>query len=440
MTTKRIFMTGEAGYHNLGDEGMALASASRLRRYFPDAQIVATGLDPLGAVLRHQAEIVPWPLLPGELTSKYAARLLRKIGQKLGAGEDFLDTVARPFDKIFAEKYRHSGAFRQALQMLEQADFVFDMGHGGLTDVFDPFMLCFLYYLAGRLGKPLFISGQSIGPLWRRRSIRMVRSALQVAHTVGLRDKHVSYDILVNEIGVNPKTTRLIEVGDDTLDLTAEEPNWGIFDDPLRRLLTTGDFFAVQWRDTDYTSKFGATEQLVPLVQAVQHLHKRTSLIPVFVPLSWESAGDVLTAARIQDFIQGAFPFRVVWSALGAPQVKWLLGRAKFGIGLSYHFHVFLLSQGIPTIGPHTNRYYEIKLRGAFAAFNHSATPFVYSPTILTDPAFGESVEVALAWDNKKRAAALDATCTQRLRWHTAFRDFGLDNHLISSLALLAID
>ncbi len=432
MSVKRIFMTGEAGYHNLGDEGMALASASRLRRYFPDAQIVATGLDPLGAVLRHQAKIVPWPLLPGELTSRYATRLVRKIGQKLGAGEDFLNPVARPFERIFAEQYSHGSAFRQTLQALEQADFVFDMGHGALTDVFDPLILCFLYYLAGRLGKPLFISGQSIGPLWRRRSIRMVRSALQVAHTVGLRDKHVSYDILVNEIGVNPKTTRLLEVGDDTLDLTAEEPNWDTFEDPLRRLLTTGDFFAVQWRGTDYTRMFDATEYLVPLIQAVRHLHKLTGLIPVFVPLSWELAGDVLTAARMQDFIQGAFPFQVVWNALGAPQVKWLLGRAKFGIGLSYHFHVFLLSQGIPTIGPYTNRYYDIKLRGVFAAFDHTAAPFAYAPELLNDSAFRESVEVAIGWGEERRAATLDAARTQRERWHQAWRQFMADHHLIT--------
>lgn len=430
-TVRRIFMTGEAGYHNLGDEGMALASASRLRRYFPGAELVATGLDPLGAVLRHQAKIVPWPLLPGELTSRYATRLARKVGRRLGANEDFLDPLARPFDSIFAEKYRDSNAFREVVQAIEQADLVFDMGHGGLTDVFDPFMLCFVYYLAGRLDKPLFISGQSIGPLWRKRSIQMVRNTLPYAHTIGLRDKGVSYNSLVNEIGLNPSTARLVEVGDDTLDLMSEEPNWGAFDDSLRHLLTTGDFFAVQWRGTDYTQMFSATEQLVPLVQAVHHLHKRTGLTPVFVPLSWEVGGDVLAAMRMQDFIQDEFPFSVVWNALGAPEVKWILGRARFGIGLSYHFHVFLLSQGIPTIGPYTNRYYDIKLRGAFAAFDHSTTPFAYSPDLLADPAFQEGVEIAVAWDVQRHTATLEAARVQYVNWHTAFRTFALDNHLV---------
>ena len=73
---------------------------------------------------------------------------------------------------------------------------------------------------------------------------------------------------------------------------------------------------------------------------------------------------------------------------LELPQVKWLLGRARFGLGLSYHFHVFLLSQGIPTIGPYTNPYYDIKLHGVFAAFDHTAAPFEYGPRLLNDPAF----------------------------------------------------
>ena len=430
MTVQSIFMTGEAGYHNLGDEGMALASASRLRRYFPDAQLVATGFDPLGAVLRQQAKIVPWPLTQYSLPFTHTSGRIRKIGRKLGASEDFLDPAGRPFDRIFAKQYRDNPTFRDVLQTMERADLMFDMGHGGLTDVFDPFTLCFFYYLAGRLGKPLFLSGQSVGPLWRRRSMRMVRSALQYAHTVGLRDKGVSYDVLVKQVGIDPGSTRLIEVGDDTLDLAPEEPARGIVEEPIRRLLTGGQFFAIQWRSTDYAGKFAATEHLVPLVEAVGYLYRQTGLIPVFVPMSWEASGDVLAAVRVRDFIQDAFPCEVVWHALTPAQAKWLLGQAKFGIGLSYHFNVFLLSQGLPSIALYTNDYYDIKARGVFAAFGLTATPPAYRPGLVDDVAFRECAEVALAWDEKQRTVALDAARAQRDRWHAAFRQFMLDHGL----------
>lgn len=433
MTVQRIFMSGEAGHHNLGDEGMALACAARLQRYFPDAELVATGFDPLGAVLRHHGRIVPWPVTQYGLTSTYATRLARKVARKLGASEDFLDPATRPFDSIFSRHFQSSQIFRDVVQAMEEADFVFDMGHGGLNDVFDPFTLCFFYYLAGRLGKPLFISGQTIGPLWRPRSIRMIRRALRHAHTVGLRDRDVSCGILVDQVGIDPTAIRLIEVGDDTLDLTPEQPPFDAFDPAVGKLVQGGSFFAVQWRNVSYTGAPGTTEHLIPLVQAVAHLHARTGLVPVFVPLSWELAGDVLAAARMQDFIQDDFPFHVVWHPLDAAQAKWLLGRAQFGIGLSYHFHIFLLSQGIPTIGTYTNAYYHVKLQGAFAAYEHPARPFPYRRNIVDDPLFRESVAIVLAWDGANEEAARSAAHAQCAQWHRAFQAFLVDSHLIES-------
>ena len=109
------------------------------------------------------------------------------------------------------------------------------------------------------------------------------------------------------QVGVDPGSTRLIEVGDDTLDLAPEEPNWDAFDGAMRRSLTDEEFFAVQWRGTDYTQAWRDTNQLVPLVEAVEYLHKRAGLIPVFVPLSWEASGDVLAAVRMRDLISNSW-------------------------------------------------------------------------------------------------------------------------------------
>lgn len=428
-----IFMTGEAGDHNLGDEGQALASASRLRRYFPDAELTATGLDPLGAVLRDQARVVPWPLLPDELHSSYVSRLGRRMVRKLGAPEGILDPIGRRMERIFDDQYRSNATFQSVLKEMEQADFIFDMGHGGLNDVFDPFMLCFFYYLAGRLGRPLFISGQSVGPLWRSRSIRMVRDTLSYAHTVGLRDKNVSYRVLVDEAGVDPEHVHLAEIGDDTLDLAPQEPSWQDFPPRLADMLRSGAFFAVQWRTSDYTQGLGATGQLVPLVDAIKHLHQATGLPAVFVPFSWElGAGDILTAARINDYLQGQTLFYVIWNYVGAPELKWLLGQARFGIGFSYHFNVFLLSQGIPSIGLYTNPYYEIKLRGAFAAYDYSGTPLAYPGELdVTESSFRQAVSLVTHWAVDEGNQLMTAAAAQNERWHEAFRSFLQDGGFI---------
>lgn len=427
---RQIFLSGEAGYHNLGDEGMALASASRLRSYFPDAKLVATGLDPLGAVLRHQAKIVPWPLLPQQLTSTYSKRLLQKTGRKLGAHEDFMDPVKVSFDRIFEKRYRNDHNFRFIVSEIEKSDFVFDMGHGGLNDVFDPFMLCFLYYLAGRLAKPLFISGQSIGPLWRTRSKHMLYNALGAAHTIGLRDHQTSYNILVNEIGLDPSRHHILEIGDDTLDLLPQKPDSNIFSLAVEKLINSGDFFAVQWRGTDYTNSLSMTEQLLSLIEAIKYIYQRTHLMPVFIPLSWEMSGDILTAVRIKDYLQGQIPFFAAWEPLSVAETKWILGKARLGLGISYHFHVFLLSQGIPSIGVYTNTYYDIKLNGVFSAFNHIIKPLPYTNNLVSTPEFSAALDVALNIIPSQQKIMLEAAEAQRTRWHSAFKRFAQDNHL----------
>ncbi len=429
----RIFMTGESGDHNMGDEAQALASAARLRRYFPEAQIVATGIDLLGSALRHQAQIVPWPLSPYALKPSRLKGGIRRIAQRLGAPEGFLDPIGRKMEVIFSDEYQRNVEFRSVVDHVEQADFVFDMGHGALNDVFDPFMICFVYYLAGRFGKPLFISGQSIGPLWRPRSIKMVRDTLAYAHTVGLRDKDVSRQILLKQVGIDTGRVHVVEVGDDTLDLAPQPPAWEALPPRLIDILKSGEFFAVQWRSSDYTRAVTATEQLVPLAEAIREICRQTGLPAVFLPFSWEAgSSDILAAAQLHDYFQGQVPFHAVWSYQGAAELKWLLGQARFGIGLSYHFHVFQLTQGVPPIGLFTNAYYDIKLRGAYAAFGHKLAPLSYSQDLCTREDFRAAVDTVAHWTEADRQSFLASARAMQSSWHAAFQCFLRDTRLLS--------
>lgn len=423
-------MTGEAGYHNLGDEGMALASARRLKLYFPSAALVATGLDPLGAVLRHQAQIVPWPLTPHEIGSGFLRRLTRKYALKFGAPEDFLDPVAASFEEHFQRQYRTNARFRSIVAEIEKADLVFDMGHGALNDVFSPFMVCFVYFIAGKLGKPLFISGQSIGPLWRQSSVRMLQTTLPMAHTVGLRDVGVSREILTNQVGLSEAQVRMVEVGDDTLDLEPVAPDWEAIPPRLRDIIRSREFIAVQWRGTDYSQEMRQTQQLVPFVELIETLHQVTKLPVVFVPLSWEPNGDVLIAARIQDYLGGQIPFHVLWNYLGAPETKYILGLARFGVGLSYHFHVFSLAQGVPTLALYTNAYYEIKLKGACAAFGYKVAPLAYPSDLENRPKLLEQLEEVVNVSSAERKKLMEVTQTNRNLWHQAWQRFLADEQL----------
>ena len=427
----KVYLTGEAGFHNLGDEGMALASAARIRTYFPDTQLISTSMDMLGSVLREQSKTVEWPLNPPQLIDPYRKRFVRKYGKKiLGLSFPAQLPYNRPFDQIFEQHYKQDQAFRARVAEIEQVDFVFDMGHGGLNDVFNPFTLCFLYYLCGRLSRPLFISGQTIGPLRHRWSREMVREGLTHAHTIGLRDRRVSKQILLDEVQLDTSKVIVTEVGDDTLDLLPTEPDRSGFGRNIQNLLESGSFFAVQWRSSDYTKTVKSTAQLIPLIKLIQHIQQATGLAPLFVPFSWEAhSSDILVAARMANYIQDTFPFHVLWSYLNAPQLKWVVGRAKFGVGLSYHFNVFCLSQGVPTIGIYSNAYYRIKLSGVMALFEHTIPPLAF-PEEMGSAKADAAIELVMNWTQQDKERLCAASERDRTKWHGAFQKFIDDNQL----------
>lgn len=430
-TVKQIFLSGEAGYHNLGDEGMALASASRLKSYFPDAKLVATGLDAHGAVLRHQAKIVPWPLLPSEVHTGFLHQLVRKYGQKIGANESFLDPFARSLDITFDQQYKNNERFRGCVSEIERSEFVFDMGHGALNDVFNPFMLCIFYYMAKKLRKPLFISGQSIGPLWKRSSLDMLRKTLPWAHTVGLRDHQVSMDILIQQLDLSPAQVNMVEIGDDTLDLIGIEPDWLNVPTHIKKIIQSREFVAVQWRSSDYSNHLGETEQLIPFSNLIKTIYEISGLPVIFVPLSWEmNYSDILAATRIYNHLCQPQFFHVLWNYMEASHVKWILGHARFGVGLSYHFHMFSLSQGVPTIPLFTNPYYEIKLKGVVAGLGHKIAPINYSVITENQDIVIKSLDDVLNWCHQDRKRLLLHAEKSRQAWHQAFKQFITDNGL----------
>lgn len=123
-------------------------------------------------------------------------------------------------------------------------------------------------------------------------------------------------------------------------------------------------------------------------------------------------------------------PFYVVWNYQTAPELKWLLGQARFGIGLSYHFHVFLLDQGIPSIALYTNSYYDVKLRGAYAAFGYTSAPLPYSYSLCTESEFQVAIETATGWADADRKRLRLAAAEMRSQWHEAFKAFLHDNRI----------
>ncbi len=411
-----VFMSGEAGDFNLGDQGMALACVNRLRNYFPDLAITAIGADFKTSVLFRIAKL----LVPWSHPKAFRHNRLRRALNRLGILRR-LD-IEQYFETSFNEAFHRSDVFRQTIDEIEKATFVFDMGHGGINDIFGGLFLQYFYWLSRRLNKPLFVSGKSVGPLSDRLLLNAYRIGLNHAHTIILRDKDLSKPFLADKIQLTG-AVNLIEAGDDTLDLEALEPNWKVLPSEIGDIIRSGQFFAVQWRPTDYSRKF-TTIDYETLASLISSLCARTGLVPVFVPTSWEKNPDILAAVTLEALLPQKVPFRIVSKNIGAQATKWILGKASFGIGLSYHFHVWLLSQGRPSIGIFANPYYRIKIHGAFQAMGYAAKPFDFAELSTLDPMAQSVLGIVGAWtksDSDKLIA--NAECLRK-EWHHAFANF----------------
>lgn len=418
----RVFMSGEAGDFNYGDQAMAVATTERIRTYFPNAEIFATGLHLETSILQEvAAQIVNWPS-PQPRDRGLLARIFSRLGIMPNCN------VGNLFERSFSNSFKKSHEFRHTIELMEQSDFFLDMGHGGINDIFGGFLLPYFYWIAGHLGKPLFVSGKTVGPLKNPIYRQGYRIGLRHAHTIVLRDSQISKNALV-ELHL-PKSVKLIEAGDDTLDFKATEPDWDLIPRKLAEVIRFGEYFAVQWRPTDYTRKF-SYKDLKPLANLVAIISKTYKLLPVFIPTAWEGNPDILSGLILKHLMPPDVPLLLLSNYIGARGTKYILGRAVFGIGLSYHFHVWLLSQGRPAIGIFDNPYYETKIKGAFAAYGFSGQPLR-----LSEVAKGRGMDAVHAvkdWNSIDADKLLLAAENLRCEWHRAFRQFIADKGLCNA-------
>jgi len=416
-------MYGEYGDFNFGDQGMALASVNRLKRYFPDINIVATGSWFKTSVLFPFARIMlPFPRpQPQQLHLRRLQRVLKRLGIQVL-------NLERHYEASFQKDCASNGPARKVIDEMKRSDFVFDIGHGGINDVFEC-ILPYFYWLSHKLDKPLFISGKSIGPLSNPEVTRAFRMGLNYAHTIVLRDAEISRQILVDQIGIND-SIKIVEAGDDTLDLEPVEPDWSILPFELKQTIVSGDFFAVQWRPVDYTNSFGL-ETYENLASLIIRLSERFHLMPIFVPMSWEARPDIQSATILEALLPRRIHYTIVSRNIGARATKWILGQAKFGLGLSYHFHVWLLSQGHPSIGIYTNPYYQIKITGAFRAYGYKGQPASLSDVLQSSEL--PSIEIIEKWNKDDSTRLINNAAQLCRKWHIAFTNFLRDNGLAAN-------
>lgn len=217
--------------------------------------------------------------------------------------------------------------------------------------------------------KPIFLSGQTIGPLGLHRSHDcMAKEIVDAASRLTVRDSHYSRRYLA---GIDGMREDLVETVDDAFALPYKHLN---LPSDVAEFVSTGEVVAVNV--TEYTSETARQRAFMAEVceTLIQRYNKKVVLV-AHTPL------DFFRLGMIRDMIQNnskdsvLLPDTRAWCA---GELKLLISKCLFAVGGRYHFIVFCATTGIPFLGMCGNHYSYIKQDGM-------ARPLGLEDSILTE-------------------------------------------------------
>lgn len=285
----KLVLSGYYGFGNLGDEALLAAAVAGLRRRLPGARLVVLSGDPARTAAEHGVEAVPrhHPL--------QVARALRGARLLLSGGGSLLQDVTGPFSL--------------------------------------PYYLAVIE-LALRLGVPVVIFAQGIGPLRGAVSRALAGRALRRVRAIAVRDPD-SLAVLA-ELGVRGVP---VEVTAD-LALTLDPP-------PARAQAGGGGapYLVVNVRRRELDGSAART-----LGRALARVAREAGCGLVFVPM--HAAEDVPAARAVASHAQDArVPVQLLERRLGLSEALALIAGAEAVLAMRLHALIFAALAGRLPLG-----------------------------------------------------------------------------------------
>lgn len=236
---------------------------------------------------------------------------------------------------------------RAVIEAVRAADGVVVAGGGNMTSLWSHhvFERATLGAIATALGKPLVVTGQTIGPELGPEDATLVTDLLDSARLVGVREP--SSLALVEALGVSPE-------------LTIDDASY-LVDEPAER----GDYCLVSLANhVGGADKDSVVREVAALLDGldlpVRFLAHFGSLDPV------QSRGDSTMHDRIIDAMHS--PATVIAPTDSEAAARLARG-AAFIVSSRYHPVVFGVPAGVPALGIPVDGYTGVKLRGALGNF-----------------------------------------------------------------------
>jgi hypothetical protein len=347
---------GEA-YGNLGEEAMILSALTRLETHFGPRRIYITRWadEPMPTSGHPRVLDTPSPFRAFQAAAQ-GWQVRFQILQRLPLVRRWLPPVTDPFywrflvwfDRWFPflSDLRKSPDVCQFREALSNCALYYHVGMSGLNEFWEHGLIFKRWVVsqARSRAKLVVLSSQGLGPVSRPGARRQMKKLLGLADIVSLRDKEYSKNLLA-ELGLAQVATKV--VFDEALSL-APAPEKATLGWLSKASLSSADsFIAFHYRETDYTQT--AREPVGRVAEVLKLARAETGLRFLFVPMSYalHSRIDSDLGRKIAAQLSHPDWFHLLPECRDVRVIKAIVGRAKFSLGLSYHLHVFSLSQGI---------------------------------------------------------------------------------------------
>lgn len=372
-----IYIDHWEDYESIGDRAMLLNAMRRIENYLglctfvtpytatkpgafllptmipvspPQNELIATA-SRFKAIFARFLSLLRIRILDGKQVSKFSFDLaILLINIKL-----FFYSIGLRF--VFRQ------SFRDFIEQFKKCDAFFTVGDCSLSDYWldGVIIKSWLINLAQRYIPVRVLSSQGIGPLstaWARK--RLIAS-LSKLNLLSFRDFENSQALVQSE-GLKGVPNKIVCDEAFSYPIASSIDVWrALFNSGLNK---GEEFIAVNFRKTDFTQN--TSNLLQKIAGFLDQIIEKTGRKLVFVCMSsGENYGQDFEAGQnLKQILNHPDRLIILNPIDDISLVKGIIGEARYSIGLSYHLHVFSLSQGHPTLIVYTGDYYKTKSEG----------------------------------------------------------------------------
>lgn len=368
---KRVILIGGFGYSDIGDESQLTTNLINFRKFVPDAQFLVLSDNPDYTRKYHKVEadhsISKYLLeeLPpsANIIKRNFFRLVRFLA---------LDVFFRGFILLFnAHRVRKNKDpiflnedGKKFLENLKSTDLIFNVGGGNINSIFrfgGLYAKCFTYILCRTFGKPVVLSGQSIGPFSRCLDKWLAKFSLNRVNVITLREKFSR--TVLEQIGVTKPLIKVTADDSTLLSPVSKKEIETVFS--KENIPRHQPLIGVNMIKLRVLPSAKLTKARKLLAKIADYLISEHDARIVFVPMSYKAtANDRIAASEVLKLMKHKDKAHILVNEYNDHTIKGVIEQMDLAIGLRYHFIVFAVNSQVPSIGIYTDNYYLIKIRG----------------------------------------------------------------------------